>query len=73
MDILVLIVLTLVNGDVYNHVYQMPDHTSQKDCIQAGAAWMDTQKLEDSPQYLCAIKSDVARLPAAAPAPYAAQ
>jgi len=75
MDILVLIVLTLVNGDVYNHVNQMPEHASKRDCLTAGAVWMAGQKLADSPQYLCAVKSDVSKMPIppAAPAPDAPQ
>ena len=61
MEILVLILMTLVNGDVYSHVYQMPATATRKDCVQAGGAWMATQKGEDSPQFLCAVKSDVSK------------
>jgi hypothetical protein len=57
MEIIILIILALTNGDVYSKVIQMPN-ASHKDCLAAGAAWLDSQKPEDSPQYLCLVKSD---------------
>ena len=55
MEIVVLILLTLSGGNVYNKVLQMPT-PSHRDCLQAGAQWLSTQKAEDSPQYLCLDK-----------------
>ena len=62
MEVIVLILLSLVNGDVYSRVMQMPDHSSHKDCLSAGAQWLATQKAADSPQYLCLEKSDVSKM-----------
>ena len=58
MEIIVLILLSLSNGDVYNKVLVMPT-PSQKDCLAAGATWMNQQDPKTSPQYLCAVKSNV--------------
>lgn len=68
-EIIMLIFLTLSNGDVYNKVWQMPTGATHKDCLQAGAQWMSTQKPEDSPQYLCLVKGDTSHADDAAPAP----
>ncbi len=57
METIVLILLTLVNGDVYSKVIQMPAHTAPKDCPNAGAQWIATQQAKDYPQYLCLVKS----------------
>lgn len=62
METIVLILLTLVNGDVYSKVIQMPAHTAPKDCPNAGAQWMATQKASESPQYLCLVKSDTSTM-----------
>ncbi len=62
-EIDVLILLTLVNGDTYSKVLQMPAHSSHKDCLNAGAQWLSTQKPQDNPQYLCVIKSQGEGLP----------
>ena len=59
MEIVVLYVLALVNGDVYSKTITMPT-PSKRDCVAAGAAWMDAQNPKDSPQYLCLVKSNVA-------------
>ena len=59
---IVLILLTLVNGDIYSKAVQMPAETSHKACLDAGAQWLGTQKAEDSPQYLCLEKSDVSKM-----------
>jgi hypothetical protein len=57
MEIIVLIILSLSNGDVYSKVIQMPN-ASHKDCLAAGAAWLDAQDPKGSPQYLCVVKSN---------------
>jgi hypothetical protein len=59
MEIVVLYVLALVNGDVYSKTITMPT-PSKRECVAAGAAWMDHQDPKDSPQYLCLVKSNVA-------------
>jgi len=64
MDILVLILLTLNGSDVYSKVVQMPEHSTKKDCLEAGVQWMATQKPADSPQYLCAEKSSTQNMDA---------
>ncbi len=56
-DTMALILMTLVNGDLYSKVIQMPDKSSRKDCLGAGAQWLATQKSAESPQYLCVLKS----------------
>ncbi len=68
MEITVLILLSLINGDVYSKSIQMPEHSSHKDCLDAGAQWMAAQKQADSPQYLCLVKSDVSQMEDGGPA-----
>ena len=59
MEVIVLILLALSNGDLYSKVLQMPN-ASHKDCLAAGASWLDTQDPKTSPQYLCVVKSNQA-------------
>lgn len=54
MSVIVLILFTIINGDVYKSVQQMPSNASRADCVTAGATWISGQKPEDNPQYYCA-------------------
>lgn len=59
--VIVLILLSMIHGDLYSKVLQMPAGASQRDCVTAGAQWITTQKEKDSPQYLCVVKSDFSK------------
>lgn len=67
METIVLILLSLINGDVYSKAIQMPEHSSHKDCLNAGAQWLAVQDAKDSPQYVCLVKSDVSQMEGGGP------
>jgi hypothetical protein len=51
-----LVMILSPEGDVYTHTFSDPQ-TTEKDCMQAGANWIQTQRPESAPQFICVLKA----------------